>query len=497
MNKEIKKNKISILIAALGGEGGGVLMNWIVKSARKYKCSVQATSVPGVAQRTGATSYYIELSQNNLKKTEKTNFSLIPMAGRVDLVIASELLEAARMMEKGFVSDKTTLITSNSRIYTNFEKMHKSDGRYNSDTILNAAEKLSQTVIALDLHGIATKYNTIVSAPMFGALSASNILPWSLKHSEKIISSEQNSRNNILGFSSAAKLVLSQENKRIDEKIFSDEPKESIDSHLLFDGVLPDKISLYANLGYNRCKEFQNKSYANLYILRVNFFLKYLNKKDFASIKSVSESIRVLALWMTYEDIPRVASIKKSKLRVKSVEEELKLLPGQTYKIYDYFRPSAKEIRAILPSFLGKFVEKSSYILAKITYKNNGIKVVSNSITGFIILSMLSSLRYIRKYSSRYEEEQNAIDAWMNLMGKSFSSSSKYSELLASLPSLLKGYGDTWDVGKKRYKLLLKHVVYPTIDRRIEKDDIKLLSDSLNAALNFQEDEKLNALLKK
>ena len=110
---------------------------------------------------------------------------------------------------------------------------------------------------------------------------------------------------------------------------------------------------------------------------------------------------------------------------------------------------------------------------------------------------MLSSLRYIRKYSSRYEEEQNAIDAWMNLMGKSFSSSSKYSELLASLPSLLKGYGDTWDVGKKRYKLLLKHVVYPTIDRRIEKDDIKLLSDSLNAALNFQEDEKLNALLKK
>ena len=51
----------SILIGALGGEGGGVLMDWIVSCARMNGLAVQATLVPGVAQRTGSTSYYIEM----------------------------------------------------------------------------------------------------------------------------------------------------------------------------------------------------------------------------------------------------------------------------------------------------------------------------------------------------------------------------------------------------------------------------------------------------
>jgi indolepyruvate ferredoxin oxidoreductase beta subunit len=52
---------ISILIAALGGEGGGVLTEWIVGAAVQAGFPVQSTSIPGVAQRTGATTYYIEI----------------------------------------------------------------------------------------------------------------------------------------------------------------------------------------------------------------------------------------------------------------------------------------------------------------------------------------------------------------------------------------------------------------------------------------------------
>ena len=52
---------ITLLIAAMGGEGGGVLTSWIVSAARKAGYPVQATSITGVAQRTGATTYYIEL----------------------------------------------------------------------------------------------------------------------------------------------------------------------------------------------------------------------------------------------------------------------------------------------------------------------------------------------------------------------------------------------------------------------------------------------------
>ena len=52
---------VTLLLLALGGEGGGVLHDWIVDAAIEAGYPVQATSIPGVAQRTGATSYYIEL----------------------------------------------------------------------------------------------------------------------------------------------------------------------------------------------------------------------------------------------------------------------------------------------------------------------------------------------------------------------------------------------------------------------------------------------------
>ena len=52
---------ITILIGALGGEGGGVLAEWLVETATAAGHVAQGTSIPGVAQRTGATTYYVEI----------------------------------------------------------------------------------------------------------------------------------------------------------------------------------------------------------------------------------------------------------------------------------------------------------------------------------------------------------------------------------------------------------------------------------------------------
>ena len=52
---------IRIAVLAMGGEGGGVLANWLIDLARRNDYVGQMTSVPGVAQRTGATIYYIEI----------------------------------------------------------------------------------------------------------------------------------------------------------------------------------------------------------------------------------------------------------------------------------------------------------------------------------------------------------------------------------------------------------------------------------------------------
>ncbi|MEX0589461.1 MAG: hypothetical protein WD207_00085, partial [Xanthobacteraceae bacterium] len=111
----IKVRPISIAVLAIGGEGGGVLADWIAVLAEHSGYRAQATSVPGVAQRTGATIYYLELFPIAAAKAAGRDpvLALMPVPGDVDIVIASELMEAARAVERGLVTpDRTTLIAS-------------------------------------------------------------------------------------------------------------------------------------------------------------------------------------------------------------------------------------------------------------------------------------------------------------------------------------------------------------------------------------------------
>src|SRR5256885_17221398 len=89
---------ITIAVVALGGEGGGVLADWIVDVAEHGGYLAQATSVPGVAQRTGATVYYLELFPKNAAQAagRAPVLALMPMPGDADVVLASGPMAAAR-----------------------------------------------------------------------------------------------------------------------------------------------------------------------------------------------------------------------------------------------------------------------------------------------------------------------------------------------------------------------------------------------------------------
>ena len=160
----------TVLVAALGGEGGGVLSNWLVDAAAADGRTVQATSVPGVAQRTGATTYYLEIGARGVggdarrvdvndspesstgagsgpasarddSRSEgavrgegpESGFggrvmALLPTPGNVDLLVASELLEAGRAAQTGMITpDRTIVIASTHRTFAIAEK--SADGR--------------------------------------------------------------------------------------------------------------------------------------------------------------------------------------------------------------------------------------------------------------------------------------------------------------------------------------------------------------------------------
>src|SRR5258708_10486250 len=114
---------IAIVVMAMGGQGGGVLVDWIVALAEGQGWLTQSTSVPGVAQRTGATVYYVETIKSD-DSGRRPVLSLMPVPGEVDIVIGAELMEAGRAMQRGLGSPgRTPLIASSHRAYAVSEKV--------------------------------------------------------------------------------------------------------------------------------------------------------------------------------------------------------------------------------------------------------------------------------------------------------------------------------------------------------------------------------------
>ena len=104
-----REKPLSIAILAMGGQGGGVLADWIVEVAEAEGWVAQSTSVPRVAQRTGATIYYIEALPP--RDGVAPILSLMPTPGDVDVVLAAELMEAGRSVLRGLVTpDRTTIV---------------------------------------------------------------------------------------------------------------------------------------------------------------------------------------------------------------------------------------------------------------------------------------------------------------------------------------------------------------------------------------------------
>ena len=140
---------------AMGGQGGGVLVDWIVALAEKQGWLAQATSVPGVAQRTGATIYYVEIIEAD-GSGRRPVLSLMPVPGEVDIVIGAELMEAGRAMQRGLVSpDRTTLIASSHRAYAVSEKIVPGDGAGDPAKVYEAARAAAKQFIAFDMAAIA------------------------------------------------------------------------------------------------------------------------------------------------------------------------------------------------------------------------------------------------------------------------------------------------------------------------------------------------------
>src|SRR5690606_14854137 len=268
---------LAFLVAALGGEGGGVLAEWLVQCGIRAGLPIQATSVPGVAQRTGSTSYYIELMSQPLPPgSPRPVFALSPVPGRVDVLVASEAVEAGRMMERGFVRpDRTLLIASTHRVYTTAEKMHMADGRYETGRVVAAGRQLARQAVFMDMEAIAARHGTVLSAVMFGALSGAGALPWPRGDCEAAIrESGRGVAASLAGFDEAWRHAAAAVGSGSMPEVAADAPRPAPDALRVLQtaglaearfrdwsaaiGALPLAMQSSAAHGALRCRDYQD-----------------------------------------------------------------------------------------------------------------------------------------------------------------------------------------------------------------------------------------------
>lgn len=389
---------VTVLVAALGGEGGGVLTNWLVAAAGRAGLPVQSTSIPGVAQRTGATTYYVEIFPEPWDRLEREPiFSLTPGPGDVDLMIASEALEAGRAMENGFVSpERTTLIASTHRIYAVEEKAQLADGRYDAHTLLATAESLACQPLLRDYRKLAEETGSVVNAVLLGAIAASGRLPFDASHLETAIREGGVAvEANLAGFARGRAAALEAAGPATPSEPALPAPEQQGHRNVLeallstetgggWDGTAGEM----RRAGLAKVLDFQDREYGRLYLERLAAVRRALPEgADPAAVTTLLVSFaRGLANWMAYDDIIRVAELKTRLDRFERIRGEARAAGDEPLRVTDYFRPGAEEIAAVLPPPLARPL--LAWVRRKPARADRriGLKIRTTSAPGYLLL---------------------------------------------------------------------------------------------------------------
>lgn len=469
-----QQHPISLLLCALGGEGGGVLTEWLVETARHAGYPVQATSIPGVAQRTGATTYYLEVFP--VKQAElggkRPVLGLYPVPGRLDALVSSELLETVRQISLGHASRERTLVLSSSaRALTTMEKMQMGDGRRDAQQLMQLVAGHSRAHHIVDMAELTRQAGTVVSAVMLGCIAASGLLPMQRADYEAILQGSGGSaKASLRGFALGFEAIQTQRTQaQFIEQVLAapvtpvsraaEVPALPAAAATQFPTVLHELIAL----GHARLVEYQNAAYAQRYLERLGQVLQAERASDPQGTRGwavTREMARWLALWMAFDDIIRVADLKSRASRWQRVRAEVKLQDADLLKVYDHFKPGAPEFAALLPPALAQRVLAwdRKRVLAGKTPWALPLKVGTHSVFGMLALRTLAAFKWLRPRGSRFATEQALIEQWLGAVVATTARHWASGYEIAQCGRLIKGYGSTNERGKDNLLHVVQHL---------------------------------------
>jgi indolepyruvate ferredoxin oxidoreductase beta subunit len=494
---------ITILIAALGGEGGGVLTDWIVAAAAQQDFPVQSTSIPGVAQRTGATTYYIELVPLPARELPgQPVLALAPGIGDVDIVLASELLEAGRTIAGGFVTrDRTLMIASTARSYLVVEKMAMADGRFDSARLIKAIKEQARAHLLLDMTALAEASGAMINAVMLGIIAGCGRLPIPEAAFEAAIRADGKAvEANLKGFRAglvAARTAHGGESDaaapapRTHVKRERDTAPSLADLEREVISTMPSAARDIILAGVRRLVAYQDTAYARRYIDRLAR-VRAADAHAQAGGRLLRETARHLAVRMSYEDVIRVAQAKIDPARRERIAAELGAKAGEPLTVTEFLKPGIEEMCSLLPPALATRILAAAERHRLLDRLHLGMQVNSASVSGFLRLWTLAKLVRWRPRSYRFREEQRAIEAWLDLVVEAARLSGDLALEISACARLIKGYGDTLKRGNGNYRLIETGVIRPVLAGRMAlARGIDAIASARTAALADPEGDAL------
>ncbi len=447
---------IKLAIMAVGGQGGGVLTNWIESCARAAGYHVQATSVAGVAQRTGATIYYIEMAPATAREPV---FALMPSGGDVDILVAAEMMEAGRGILRGFVTpDKTTLITSTHRALAVSEKTVPGDGMANSIEVQAAAEIAAQRFIAFDMEAIAQQNSSVISASLLGALAGSGGLPFPREAFEAAIrGSGRGIDASLRAFDEAfrvtrgeAEVILEEQPSALVpipgpkklEQAFSKQ-KQRVDG-------FPEVVREIALAGLRAAVDFQDLTYGDEYLTRLSSLIdKDSASKDYAFSVACA---KYLAQAIVYDDVVRVADLKTRHARFERINQEMKTPTGARLQLTEFMHPRAEELVGLLPARMGGWMIARPRAMRGIDRLfNRGRRIRTDRLFSFLQLYFLAGLRRWRRGMLRHQVERQHWESWLAHAEGELARDYDFAVELVRNRRLIKGYSDTHSRGLSKF----------------------------------------------
>ncbi len=505
---------IKILIPAVGGQGGGVLTEWLLQAFLLEGLEAQGISLPGLSQRGGSTVYYIEAIPRIHSNPKPVIFSQYPVPGDVDIILAQEFLELGRILESGYGTDKTTIVSSTHRVYSTLEKMPISGGIYSEDNLRKLATAFSSTFIGFNALELA-KENGLdelgINALLLGALGASCALPiGEASYLKAIEGVDVAVKNNLKAFRigwehvKSGKYPLPKSGSQLKREAFKDEraqklsptkSKEYLELLGRVESGYPESLREILAEAIFRMIDYQDLRYAEKYIDELKSI--YEADKTMKGGFKVTESFaKNLALLMSYEDGIRVAELKIKPERFKRIKEDMRLRQDQIFHVTDYLKPDSYEIYGLFPHILVAPIVRiiNSRVFRKLWAGEKkiafGQKPVTTSFLGSLRLWLLTKLKFIRPYSHRYHNEHVLIQKYKANVEKFTALNYEIGCLVAKSGQMIKGYGDVRRRSMNAFTRFLENIVAPLSEHEqknrkgfnltleIGEESLKLISQS-------------------